>query len=324
MKKALSIILSLGLLAGTAIPAFAASNEATQAANTLYSLGLFKGTWTNDDGTPVFDLDRSPTRSEAITMLVRLLGKETEALSGTWQTPFYDVADWAIPYVGYAYTNGLTTGTGDNTFGGEDVVSASQYLTFVLRALGYDSNTDFQWDKAWELSDALNITAEEYNAVSDFTRGDVAIISFRALSSTIKGSQITLYSSINPISDEELFRQQVGESNVTADAKPMTPDSGSGTVTPDSGSGTIVVNTPQPDPEVPLTPSDSYDPSQSQTPSDTPYDPLQILINAGGKPIDHDDEFVHPKENSEVTNYPDDWNPEVTTADNSGITGIGA
>ena len=129
-------------------------------------------------------------------MLVRLLGKETEATAGTWQVAFYDVVDWAQPYVGYAYTNGLTEGAGDNYFGGDENVSASQYLTFVLRALGYSSETDFQWDKAWVLSDAIGFTYGQYNDTSEFTRGDAAIVSYRALGATIKGSDITLYSMI--------------------------------------------------------------------------------------------------------------------------------
>jgi len=121
--------------------ASAATTEAIDAANSLYSLGLFQGTGINTDGTPIYDLDRAPTRHEAVTMLVRLLGKESEALSGTWSTPFTDVADWAKPYVGYA--NNLTTGTSETTFSGNNTVTATQYITFVLRALGYSSETDF-------------------------------------------------------------------------------------------------------------------------------------------------------------------------------------
>ena len=181
MKKLICLILA-ALMLFTLVPvAFAASDEAIEAANTLNALGLFNGTGTNPDGTPIYDLDRSPTRNEAITMFVRLLGKEEEAKAGIWETPFTDVADWAKPYVGYAYNNGLTNGTGDTTFGGSDLVSASQYLTFVLRALGYDSSKDFQWNKAWELSDAINLTDGRYNENSGaFLRGDVAIISLNA------------------------------------------------------------------------------------------------------------------------------------------------
>lgn len=189
----------------TFIPtAFAASDNAIAAANALYTSGLFKGTGTNADGTPNFDLDRAPTRNEAVTMLVRLLGKETEATGGEWEIPFTDVADWAKPYVGYAYANGLTTGMSATTFGGEAVISASQYITFVLRALDYENGTDFQWDMAWELSDSLGITDGSYNAdTSSFTRGDVATISYDALFIPKKDSTVTIADELGQESDEE-------------------------------------------------------------------------------------------------------------------------
>jgi len=187
------LIAAFILLLVPLVPPAEAVADATTA-NDLYALGLFRGVGDNKDGTPNFALDRVPTRHEAITMLVRLLGKEDEAQSGTWTTPFTDVADWAKPYVGYAYTAGLTTGTSDTTFGGFETVTASQYITFVLRALGYSSGGDFQWDKAWELSDELGFTNGEYSsAVRDFTRGDVAEISFNALTATQKDSGKMLY-----------------------------------------------------------------------------------------------------------------------------------
>lgn len=182
MKRFLTIILSVALLCTFVPAASAATSDQESAAQSLHDLGLFQGTGNNTDGTPDFDLDRAPTRAEAITMLVRLLGKEEEAKAGTWTTPFTDVADWAKPYVGYAYANGLTTGTSDTTFGGDATVNATQYLTFVLRTLGYTSGTDFQWDSAWTKSDEIKLTDGRYNANTiSFTRGDVAIISNNAL-----------------------------------------------------------------------------------------------------------------------------------------------
>lgn len=183
MKRFIATILTLALMCSFAPAAFAATDEATRAAQALYDLGLFQGTGNNADGTPNFDLDRTPTRHEAVTMLVRLLGKDAEAKAGSWTTPFTDVADWAKPYVGYAYANGLTTGTSATTFGGEQTIDATQYLTFVLRALGYTSGTDFQWDSAWTKSDEIGLTAGQYNAsTTSFTRGDMAVISNNALS----------------------------------------------------------------------------------------------------------------------------------------------
>lgn len=153
-----------------------------QAANALHNMGLFQGTGTDANGNPIFDLDRAPNRYEAVTMLVGLLGKSEAAKKGTWDMPFTDVAEWAKPYVGYAYANGLTAGTSATTYGGNATVSASEYLTFVLRSLGYQTGTDFQWDKAWVLSDKLGMTHGQYNAsIKNFTRGDVALISYASL-----------------------------------------------------------------------------------------------------------------------------------------------
>lgn len=191
-KRILASMLCLAMsLSLVTVGAFAA-DEATAAADALYELGLFSGTGTNEDGSPIYDLDRTPTRNEAVTMLVRLLGKEDEAKAGSWETPFTDVDEWAKPYVGYAYANKLTTGTSDSTFGGTATVSPSQYLTFVLRALGYESGTDFQWDKAWKLSDELGITHGEYGPDSAFSRGDVALISHGSLSAPLKEGGKTL------------------------------------------------------------------------------------------------------------------------------------
>lgn len=187
MKKLVIVFMAAILLCLLAVPVMAASDEANLSANALYELGLFLGTGKDENGNPNFDLDRAPTRHEAVVMLVRLLGKEEEAKAGTWETPFTDVIDWAEPYVGYAYENGLTAGTSATTFGGDTEITVSQYLTFVLRALGYASGVDFQWDKAWELSDKLGITNGQYNADSEFTRGDVAIISSSSLAVPEKG-----------------------------------------------------------------------------------------------------------------------------------------
>lgn len=192
MKRLLSLLLVLAMSLSLLCTVSAASPEATEAADALHDLGLFQGVGTNQDGTPNYDLDRAPNRYEAVTMLVRLLGKEEEAKTGTWNTPFTDVAEWAKPYVGYAYENGLTNGISADKFGGTNLVTASQYITFVLRALGYDSSSDFKWDAAWELSDKLSITTGQYNSSSAFTRGDVAIISNRALDVAIVDSNDTL------------------------------------------------------------------------------------------------------------------------------------
>lgn len=192
-RRILSLLLALVLLLGLVPMAFAAGAQAQDAAEALYQMGLFQGTGKNADGSPKFDLDRAPTRAEAVTMLIRLLGKETEAKSGEWDIPFTDVADWAKPYVGYAYANKLTNGVSGDRFGGSETVTAAQYLTFVLRALGYKSGSDFQWNAAWELSDRIGLTFGQYGAqTTRFLRGDAAVISYNALLLCPKGQRVTL------------------------------------------------------------------------------------------------------------------------------------
>lgn len=209
MKRFLSFILALTLAVSLVPSAFAASDEAVQAANALHTLGLFNGTGTDANGNPIYDLDRAPTREEAITMLIRLMGKEEIAKGYNWDynwgIPFTDVSGWAKPYVGAAYKWGLTSGTSETTFGGKQKVSAMQYLTFVLRALDYEDGTDFQWDKAWKLSDEIGLTSGQYTSDRSMTRGDVAIISLKALSISNKYNWTLLEQLLN----EEIISQKM-------------------------------------------------------------------------------------------------------------------
>ena len=207
MKRFLSFILALTLAVSLVPSAFAASDEAVQAANALHTLGLFNGTGTDANGNPIYDLDRAPTREEAITMLIRLMGKEADAKrqDWLWNTPFTDISNWAKPYIGYAYAYSLTSGTSETTFGGKQKVSAMQYLTFVLRALGYEDGTDFQWNKAWKLSDEIGLTSGQYTSNTSITRGDIAIISLKALSISNKYNWTLLEQLLN----EEIISQKM-------------------------------------------------------------------------------------------------------------------
>ena len=195
-RKWIAAFLTCVMVFALSVTAFAATPAAT-AAQKLDDLGLFQGMGNNADGTPNYGLDQIPTRAQAVTMLVRLLGKEQEAQNSTYSAPFTDVADWAKPYVNYAYKNGLTNGTSATTFGGNAAIKPTEYLTFVLRALGYTSGTDFQWNSAWTLTDKLGVTSGEYNAnTTAFTRGNVASISFDALSASKKNTTTPLYQSL--------------------------------------------------------------------------------------------------------------------------------
>ena len=192
--KSLALFLALMLVLGC-VPAFAVDDAAFAAAEHLHTLGLLQGYGTDEAGNVDYRLERIPNRAEALVMLIRLLGEEEEALACTEGTPFTDMeTHWAKPYVAYAYAKGYTNGTGATTFSPTKNAEARMYLTFVLRALGYQDGVDFEYKTAWEKTDELGVTAGEYNADNnkDFDRGDMAIVSDYALSAAYKGEEYTL------------------------------------------------------------------------------------------------------------------------------------
>jgi hypothetical protein len=192
MKKTLTVLLTALLLCALSSGmVFAGSHQdfsrETRLADGLKTLSLFQGVSETD-----YALDRSPSRVEAIVMLLRLLGKEADALGGSWSHPFTDVPAWADPYVGYAYENGLTKGVSATSFG-TGSSSAANYLTFVLRALGYSDaqNADFSWDQPFALAAGIGLLSDAVDT-EDFLRSDVVLLSYQALNTRLKGADTTL------------------------------------------------------------------------------------------------------------------------------------
>ena len=171
-----SFIVGAALSAAVAVNASAA--DFTNCADALNQMGLFKGTETG------YQLDRAPTRGEAATMLVRLLGKETEALEKNYQTPFTDVQDWAKPYVGWLYENKLTSGTSETTYSTNSVCTAQMYSTFLLRTLGYSdtaTNPDFTYDNAIDFAEQKGVIDIGNCDEDNFLRDHVVAMSYTAL-----------------------------------------------------------------------------------------------------------------------------------------------
>ncbi|MDL2289126.1 hypothetical protein LJC32_07135 [Oscillospiraceae bacterium OttesenSCG-928-F05] len=162
------------------VPAFQPS--AAHYAFALKSLDLFRGSNLG------FELEREGTRLEAVIMLLRLIGEEEQALAYTGTHPYTDVPYWAgdtaNKYVAYAYARGYTKGISNTLFGSYNTITAEQYMTFLLRALGYQDGTDFQWKTSLDKGVALKIlSAEERTALErfGFYRDDIARTSWRAL-----------------------------------------------------------------------------------------------------------------------------------------------
>lgn len=157
-------------------------------AHALRELGLFRGT--DSPYGAGFDLELTPTRIQGLIMFLRLLGEEEEALAyPTGAVTFADVPDWALPYVAYAYDRGYTKGQWADPqqrvyFGPDGTLTARDYTTFLLRALGHREGTDFQWLTALDDAKTLGLlTVGERSLVEtvEFRRAQVAYLSYFTL-----------------------------------------------------------------------------------------------------------------------------------------------
>lgn len=175
MKKLLLFIFVLVLIPCSVLADSGFTNEA----EVLNELGLFRGT---DKG---FELDSTFTRAQGAAMIVRMMGKEAEALRLDVKSGFEDIDGinhWSMPYASYCAREGITKGTSDTTFSPERTMSAAEYITLLLRALGYTKVTpDTAYIAAAEygLLSSGNLRAIEYDYY--FTRGTMAYISYNAL-----------------------------------------------------------------------------------------------------------------------------------------------
>lgn len=171
----------------------------TRRADALRQLGLFMGT---NNG---YELNRQATRLEGIIMLIRLMGEEEQALAHSGKHPFKDVPVWADKladkYVGYAYDKGYTKGMSATQFGSTLPVTGVQYVTMVLRALGYNDDAgDFVWDKSF--SKAIDVglytnTSATTAQTGMFRRDQVVEASCNALFVPLKNTDTRLIDSLS-------------------------------------------------------------------------------------------------------------------------------
>ncbi len=172
-----------------------ASTDYNAIAAALKTMHLFQGSFTGyGEG---YDLEVTPTRLQALIMFIRVLGEENDALAYTGSTPFTDITPgprarntWAT-HTAKGYTNGYSA----TTFRPSQTVTASQYMEFILRALGYSSadNKDLSGTLTHALTNGV-ITEGELAALQGgtFLRADLAYVSYYALDAAVSGSRQTL------------------------------------------------------------------------------------------------------------------------------------
>ncbi len=159
-----------------------------RAAYQMTALGLMKG---SNKG---LELERVPNRGEAMIMLTRLTGKEAYAAvdRGDYM-PFTDVNAFNRPYIAYCYMMGYTSGKTAALFGPGDATTCTQFMTFILRALGYSDNLgDFMWNDSISAAVRYGIISKQDAAdieAMPFNRGVMAFLNVCALRAAMKSGE---------------------------------------------------------------------------------------------------------------------------------------
>lgn len=190
MKKALSILLALVMVIGV-FPTFAdtkaedkkaekpavevsASEKALEA---LKGYGAIKGDGTADP----FKMESELKRQNAAVILVRLLGVENDAkATEVKEKPFTDLPndEFYKSIIQYVKAKGIFKGTSSEKFGFNEAITAQQFATINLRALGYEVDTDEAYGKALETAKKLGLL-KDASALENNTkilRKDVYVI----------------------------------------------------------------------------------------------------------------------------------------------------
>lgn len=193
LKKVLSVLLVVAMLAATMVPAFAAETATISAdAKICADIGMLIGE--GSDGVTADYTKTAPTRIQAAIMLLRLKGLAADAAKFDSKDNFADVKgdEWFAPYTAYLKANASVgfVGVEDGKFAAEELITAQQYYKVVLTALGYVADKDYAY------ADTIKFAAEKglklVADVTDYTVNDLAIATVEALKTTVKDGTKTL------------------------------------------------------------------------------------------------------------------------------------
>jgi len=149
-KRILSLVLALVMVLGTMGSLVFAEGTGNEKVDELIELGLIQG---YGDGT--YGLDKTITRAEVATMLVRALDAENEAKAmANIPSIFTDMSplQWANGYVNYAVGKGIITGYPDKTFRPNNDITYAEVAKMLVEIL--DGLTDAEkasavWPTTW-------------------------------------------------------------------------------------------------------------------------------------------------------------------------------
>ena len=141
LKKVLALVLAFAcaftMFAGAVVyPDVPAGSEYSEAITMLSDLGIIQG---KDDGK--YHSEDTITRAEACALIARMLTGDPQVSQYAGASNFTDVVkgSWKESVVGYCVVNGITVGVGNNKFEPDRAITDAEFVTMVVRAMGYET-----------------------------------------------------------------------------------------------------------------------------------------------------------------------------------------
>ena len=186
LKKVLAMVLAFActfsMFAGAKVfEDVPAGSDYSEAITMLSDLGVIQG---KDDGK--YHPEDTITRAEACAMIARLMTGDPKVSQYVGAQSFSDVqkGSWKDSAIGYCYINGIVIGVGNNKFEPDRAITDAEFVTMVVRAMGYETadmkqNYPFSYmsnAQAMGLLDGTNMVAS-----TDALRGEDAQVIYNAL-----------------------------------------------------------------------------------------------------------------------------------------------
>ena len=186
LKKVLAMVLAFActfsMFAGAKVfEDVPAGSDYSEAITMLSDLGVIQG---KDDGK--YHPEDTITRAEACAMIARLMTGDPNVSQYVGAQSFSDVqkGSWKDSAIGYCYINGIVIGVGGNKFEPDRAITDAEFVTMVVRAMGYETadmkqNYPFSYmsnAQAMGLLDGTNMVAS-----TDALRGEDAQVIYNAL-----------------------------------------------------------------------------------------------------------------------------------------------
>ena len=141
LKKVLAMVLAFActfsMFAGAKVfEDVPAGSDYSEAITMLSDLRVIQG---KDDGK--YHPEDTITRAEACAMIARLMTGDPNVSQYVGAQSFTDVAkgSWKDSAIGYCYINGIVVGVGNNKFEPDRAITDAEFVTMVVRAMGYET-----------------------------------------------------------------------------------------------------------------------------------------------------------------------------------------